>query len=337
VRYLSERIYAMEHGVSNLPPKFLERIEQLVPPNRKKEVLNAFCTQRTLSIRANTLKISADELERILVELGLSFERVLWNKKAFLLLNDSQKSLEILMKTDFYKNGYFYIQSLSSMIPALILAPQPNEKILDIAAAPGSKTTQIAALMQNTGEIVANDISKSRIYKLKANLKHQQVTNTKVICMPGQILWQKYPEYFDRSLVDAPCSLEGRINCYDPKTYKDWSTKRIKILSQRERFLLRSAVSATKPGGIIVYSTCTLAPEENEEVIDWLLQKEKSNLDLEPIELPGLKTDPAILHWGKHVYNSKIKNAIRVLPSTTMEAFFIVKIRKLRSNLINHS
>lgn len=325
----------MESGVSTLPPKFLERLEQLVPLMRKEEVLSAFCTQRPLSIRANTLKISADELEKRLLKMGLSLERVLWNKDAFLLLNDSKKILETLMKTEFYKNGYFYIQSLSSMIPPLILAPQSKEKILDIAAAPGSKTTQMAALMQNTGEIIANDISKSRIYKLKANLKHQQVTNTKVICMPGQILWKKYPEYFDRSLVDAPCSLEGRINCHDPKTYQDWSTKKIKILSQRERFLLRAAISATKPGGLIVYSTCTLAPEENEEVIDWLLQKEKDTLDLEPIDLPGLKTDPAILQWGKHIYNSKIKNTLRILPSATMEGFFIAKIRKLRSNVIN--
>ncbi len=325
----------MTNGLRNLPHKFLERLEQLIPKERKEEVFKAFCTTRPLSIRANTLKISADELERRLKEIGFSTERISWNKDTFLLLDDPEKTLDVLMNTEFYKKGYFYIQSLSSMIPPLVLSPRPNEKILDIAAAPGSKTTQIAALMQNTGEIIANDISKSRIYKLKANLKHQQVTNTKVICMPGQVLWKKYPEYFDRSLVDAPCSLEGMINCFDPKTYQDWSTKRIKILSQRERFLLRSAVSATRVGGIIVYSTCTLAPEENEEVIDWLLEKENGAIDLEPIDLPGLKTDPVILKWGKHVYNSKIKNAIRILPSATMEGFFIAKIRKLRSNLVN--
>ncbi|HSW89144.1 MAG TPA: RsmB/NOP family class I SAM-dependent RNA methyltransferase, partial [Candidatus Saccharimonadales bacterium] len=238
-----------------------------------------------------------------------------------------------LMETPLYKEGLLYIQSLSSMIPALVLNPHPKELVLDLAAAPGSKTTQMATMMRNTGILVANDISRARMYKLKANVANQSVTNTTFLNLPGQFIWKKYPEYFDRTLVDAPCSLEGRINCYDPKSYQDWSPKKVDLLSQKERFLLRSAISATKPGGIIVYSTCTLSPEENEEVIDWILKKEGDAIDIEPIEIKGLKSDEPIMQWRKQTFNPRIKNTLRIFPSSTMEGFFVAKIRKLKSTI----
>src|SRR5579864_5496666 len=275
----------MDSTIQNLPQKFLDRLPKIIPKENSEKILASFSQRKPSTFRANTLKISAGDLEKKLQEAGIKGEKVPWYTDAFILKNVPQKTL---METDIYKNGYIYIQSLSSMIPPLLLDPQPYEKILDITAAPGSKTTQIAAIMKNTGEILANDKSHIRNFKLKANLQSQGVTNTQVSQLPGQVIWKKLPEFFDRALVDVPCSMEGRFYTEDPKTYRDWSTIKIKFLEEQQKYILRSAISATKPGGIIVYSTCTLAPEENEGVIDWILKKEKDAIEIEEIFLPGL-------------------------------------------------
>lgn len=322
----------MNEALQKLPERFLERVAKIVPQEQKDEILETFCHKRPATFRANTLKISPEALTEKLKDLG-PFEKVPWSTNAFLIQRDRQETVDTLMATDLYKEGYFYIQSFSSMIPALVLDPQPEDMILDIAAAPGSKTTQMAAMMQNEGMIVANDISPNRIYKLKANLASQGVTNTSILRQPGEFIWKKYPEYFDKTLVDAPCSLEGRINCYDPKSYQEWSVKKVEILSQRERYLLRSAISATKPGGLIVYSTCTLAPEENEEVIDWILKKEGDAIVTEKIAIQGLPESQPVMQWRKKIFNPQVKNTMRIFPSKTMEGFFVAKIRKVRSTI----
>ena len=126
--------------------------------------------------------------------------------------------------------------------------------------------------------------------------------------------------------------MEGRIQCDDPKTYEDWSTKKIKQLSMLQKYLLRSAISATKPGGIIVYSTCTLEPEENEEVIDWVLKREGDAIELEEISQPGVSLKPGLNGWNKP-FNEQVQKAARITPSETMEGFFIAKIRKVKSTL----
>ncbi len=240
-----------------------------------------------------------------------------------------------LMETELYKNGYLYVQSLSSMIPPLVLNPKPDEKVLDLTAAPGSKTTQIAALMHNTGEILANDKSHVRIYKLKANLELQGVTNTQVTQLPGEILWKKLPEFFDKTLVDVPCSMEGRFYTEDEKSYRDWSTNKVKLLQETQKFLLRSGIGCTKVGGTIVYSTCTLSVEENEEVINWILQKEKGNVVLEQIEINGLPTEKSIITWrDKKPFDPSIAKTMRILPSELMEGFFVAKLRKIASNYL---
>jgi 16S rRNA (cytosine1407-C5)-methyltransferase len=218
------------------------------------------------------------------------------------------------------------------MIPALVLNPQPHEKILDLCSAPGSKTTQIAALMKNTGELTANDLSYKRLFKLKENLKHMEVTNAKVLNLPGESFWKNLPEYFDRSLVDVPCSMEGRIRVNEPKTYQDWSPKKIKQLSKLQKYLLRSAISATKVGGTIVYSSCTLSPEENEEVIEWVVSKTPAALSVEPIHLPNVKLKNGLETWKKKQFNFT-KNCARIIPSAKMEGFFIAKIYKVASTL----
>ncbi len=314
----------------NLPEAFRQRLQEIIPPDTLENVLASFCSHRPTTIRTNTLKTTPLELIQHLTKQGVQTVPVPWSNLAFIV---EKPSLRQLSELQLYKEGHFYVQSLSSQIPPLVLDPKPGEIILDIAAAPGSKTTQMAAQMENTGTIIANDNSRIRLYKLRANLEMQGVTNTTVVHMHGQVLWEKYPEYFDRSLVDVPCSMEGRFDCSEPKSYEFWSTKKIRELSERQRFLLRSAVSATKPGGSIVYATCTLAPEENEGVIDWILRKENGVVAAEYIDIPHVPLAPPVLQWKTKTYHEGAQYTKRILPSDTMEGFFVAKLRKLRSNM----
>lgn len=320
----------MENAWQVFPESFLERLKKIIPPEKYEDVLASFCQKRPTTLRANTLKISPAELQSELAKSEVSIEPVSGFENAFVLKN---VSLYQLSQHELYKNGSLYVQSLSSMLPPLILSPQPGERILDLTAAPGSKTTQMAAMMSNEGEITANDLSLVRLFKLQANLKMQGVTNTYARRGPGQHFWQKYPEYFDKTLIDAPCTMEGRFACDDPKTYDDWSMKKIKELSIRQCHLLRSAVSATKVGGTIVYSTCTLAPEENEQVVDWLLRKENGGVELVDIELGNIPTSPAVMSWEKKTFLPEIGKTVRILPSAPMEGFFVAKLQKTRSTI----
>lgn len=312
-----------------LPDQLVQRLTQLYPQHVG-DVMKGLDSQRLTTFRVNTLATTTTQLVELLMTQGVVVASLPWYRGAFVLKNDTRSAL---FQSQENQDGLFYVQGLSSMIPPLVLSPKPGETILDLAASPGSKTTQMAAMMENTGTIVANDISPSRIFKLKRNLTAQGVTNVTILSMPGSVLWRKFPEYFDRTLVDAPCSMEGRVHVEDPRTYRNWSIKKIKQLSKRQRWLLRSAVSATKPGGVVVYSTCTLAPEENEAVIDWLIAKEGDAVEIEEIHIRNLKTVAGIKKWQGVQYNPQVQRAARILPSQLMEGFFVAKIRKLASTV----
>ncbi len=320
----------MQIAVSLLPEEFLTRLHKLVSPDMYDSVILALSGTRPTTLRINTLKANPNDLISALQAAGFAFTPVSWYRDAFILTNGTQRALS---ETPQYKNGELYVQSLSSMLPPLILDPKPGDRVLDIAAAPGSKTTQMATMMKNRGEIVANDTSQTRIYRLKANMVLQGATIAHVSRDDGRSIWKRFPEYFDKTLVDVPCSMEGRFYTQDPKTYRDWSVKKVKDLSHLQRWLLRSAISATKPGGTIVYSTCTMSPEENEEVIQWVLEKERGNIVAEPVTLSGLHTDPAVLEWGTKKYDNTLNTSSRIYPTDLMEGFYIAKLKKLRSSV----
>jgi 16S rRNA (cytosine1407-C5)-methyltransferase len=269
-------------------------------------IFKGFSTKRSTTLRVNTIKTTRDEFEKAAGQLHVILQPVSWCAGAYVLVSPS---LRIFSETPLYTQGLCYIQSLSSMLPAIILNPQKGETVLDLCAAPGSKTSQMAAMMENSGEIVANDASHTRIYRLKANLERLGVSNTNIIHSVGQGLWQKYLNYFDKALVDVPCSMIGRIALDDPKTYQHWSIKKVRDLQEKQKYLLRSAVSATKQGGTIVYSTCTLSKKENEDVIDWIIKKENGVVILEETK--------------------------KIFPSELFEGFYIAKLKKI--NATNYS
>lgn len=316
----------MDQPWSLLPPLFLAQLRQIIPSEKLESVLSSFSVERFPSFRINTLKITAEEALRQLRQEGIDLEPVSWCEEAFVV---SREQKEKVGQSTLCQIGAVYAQSLSSILVSLVLDPKPLEEILDMCAAPGSKTSHIAALMENKGAIIANDASRGRLFKLQANLKTQSVLNTRTTCLPGEWLWKKYPAMFDRVLVDAFCSMEGRFVATDPLTFKDWKPAKGKLLSQKQKYLLRSAVACTKPGGIIVYSTCTLNPRENEEVVDWVLETEKGNVALEDSIVSGIESMHGLTEWNKKQYHYDLKKTIRILPSETMEGFFLAKLRKM--------
>lgn len=311
-------------STNQLPEEFVARLQAIIPQDNYVAVLNSFTQPKPISFRVNTLKADTEMVAERLRNQKLLIEPVTWYPDAFILISEKKR----LMETEEYKNCHVYIQNLSSMIPPLIMHPRTRDQICDMTAAPGSKTTQLAQLMQNKGTIVANDISRTRLFRLRANLKSLGVENTTVISIPGQALWKKYPGHFDKVLVDVPCTMEGRFSTLDPDSYKDWKPKKVKLLSKLQQHLLRSAVSITKPGGLIVYSTCTLEPEENEKVVDWILEKEAGNVMVEKIDLKLPEMQTGLTRWKKKTFDPQIIKTQRILPSETMEGFFVAALRK---------
>ncbi len=215
------------------------------------------------------------------------------------------------------------------MIPVVMLAPQPHEKLLDLCASPGSKTTQIACCLQNSPEIIAVEKIQVRMYKLAANLKLQGVEDVKTVLMDGSCVGKKYPDYFDKILVDAPCSSEAQFLVHDPRSFGYWSIRKVKEAAYKQRRLVFSALHALKTGGTLVYSTCTFSPEENESVIDWALTTFKESIEVVPVRLGIYDALQAGLNaWEGRVFHPAVRNTIRIIPNQCMEGFFCALIRK---------
>ena len=286
-------------------------------PEHAESVLLSLVKKNSVSIRVNTVKATSRQVEQALTRNNLAFSTVSWCSDAYIIENTTAK---VLTETTEYEAGHFYIQGLSSLVPTLALHPKPEEYILDITAAPGSKTSHIAALMNNTGKIIANDTSRTRLYKLEANMKRLGITNVSTSNHPGERLWEKYHNIYDKVLLDAPCSMEGMFEADDPKTYDHWSQKKVKRLAKQQRWLLRSALSCVKPGGIVIYSTCTISPEENEGVLEWLQRKYPHLATIEPLDV-----HPDLLQKAGP---TGVPGTLRLLPDEHFEAFFVARLRR---------
>ncbi len=314
------------------PPKplFIERMKLLLGKDFKEyeEILKK---PPVRSIRVNTLKISPEKLKERLENKGWEINQP-WKDhpevmivESTLLPGELGRALEHLL-------GYYYVQELASMLPIIALQPKPDETILDLCSAPGSKTTQIAAEIKNTGLIIANEISLGRIKILASNLERCGVTNTIITRKEGRALCNKLKLQnfeFDRILLDAPCSGEGTLRS-TPVTYQMWNPKTIKRLSRLQKQLFEAAFEILKVGGEIIYSTCTHAPEENEDVIDFALENFKDSISIEEIKLP-IKCRSGISKWQDKEYNNKVKQACRIYPQdNNTEGFFITKFRRVK-------
>ncbi len=297
----------------NFKERFLEHYSKLTEIDKFCE----YCLKPlNKSIRVNTLKISVNKLKNKLN--NYNFTQIPWCKEGFWIKGE-RTDLGNLLE---HSLGYFYIQEAASMIPPIVLNPEEEDLVLDLAAAPGSKTTQMAQLMNNKGLIIANDIKYDRLKALSINLQRLGIMNT-IITLNSNYSFKDMK--FDKILLDAPCSGSGAIR-KSLKTIKMWNPNMLINLSGTQKRLILNAYDSLKDNGVLVYSTCSVDPEENEAVINFLLKNRDAKL--EKINLNIKKTE-VILDYGKGHFNDEIKKCLRIWPQDNdTEGFFVAKIRK---------
>lgn len=226
-------------------------------------------------------------------------------------------------------SGRGYIQNAASWLPVLALTPEAGERILDLCAAPGGKSSHIQALANGQADLVCNDNSKPRLMKLQANLKRLNVS-AEYMLADARNLSRRQLEAFDKILLDAPCSGEGlmSLNLSDASLFDSWSVAHIRRLSDLQKRLILEAWRLLKPGGTLVYSTCTMAPEENEAVVDWLLRRQP-DARLVPTDIAPLSNRvPAVQSWNDRDLTHDLGGCLRLMPGTLTEAFFVAAFRK---------
>ncbi len=277
----------------------------------------------------NVLTGAVDSVLEELTADGFEVTAMTWPEGGY-FVPDTQRSA--LTRCSACLEGRIYVQNPSSMIPPVLLDPQAEDWVLDLAAAPGGKTIHLAALMANAGRISAVESVRSRFHRMRANLERNGVRNAQTYLKDGTKVWRQCPEQFDRVLLDAPCSSEGRFHTQDPAGHAYWSEKKIREMNRKQRRLMYSAVRCLKPDGVLVYSTCTFAPEENEAVIDRALEQFGPALEVESIALPDAHNVSAgLTRWQKAEYDQRVERGVRILPDGVMEAFFVAKLRKCGS------
>ncbi|WP_249226333.1 16S rRNA (cytosine(1407)-C(5))-methyltransferase RsmF [Entomohabitans teleogrylli] len=274
------------------------------------------------SIRINTLKISVSDFLALVEPYGWQLTPVPWCEEGFWIEREQEARFPLGSCVE-HLSGLFYIQEASSMLPvsALFAAGETPLRIMDMAAAPGSKTTQIAARMGNRGALLANEYSASRVKVLHANLSRCGVANAALTHFDGRVFGAALPESFDAILLDAPCSGEGVVR-KDPDALRNWSMESNLEIAATQRELINSAFHALRPGGMLIYSTCTLNREENQRVCQWLLEQYPDAVAVEALSdlFPGAReaaTREGYLHVFPQIFDS--------------EGFFVARLRKTKS------
>jgi NOL1/NOP2/sun family putative RNA methylase len=308
-------------------PLFLERMKNLLGKDFD-SYMEILKVEPVRSFRCNTLKISPEDLKKRLENKGWKIKLPFKNYPEVMIVDSILQPGELGRSIE-HILGYYYIQEIASMLPVLILNPKEGERVLDLCASPGSKTTQIAARMNNKGLLVANEVKFGRIKILAANTERCGVMNIVMTRKDGIALCKRFKNenfLFDKILLDAPCSGEGTIRS-TPKTLEMWNIKTIENLSKLQKSLIASAIEILKPNGELIYSTCTHAPEEDEEVVDFALKN--FDVKVEETVLP-LETREGITQWEDKEYSSQVKLAHRIYPQVAnTEGFFLVKLKKL--------
>ena len=295
-------------------PEFLVKklINQYGEPIFNK-IMEGYSKKRTTTFRVNTLKSNNIEIEKVLIEENIEFERSKISNQAYIVKNIDEKNLQEL---EIYKNGKIYLQSLSSMLPPIILDPKPNKDILDMAAAPGGKTTQIAALTNNKAHITACELNLIRAERLKYNLEKQGASS--VYCMQKDA--RNIDDFFsfDQILLDAPCSGSGTLNLNDKNLTKYFTEKLIQKSVKSQIALIKKALNILKTGCEMVYSTCSILQEENEDILNTILKTGKA--EIIQIENEYINNLPLL--------PTKLSGTLCIMPNELFEGFFVAKLRK---------
>ncbi|NJD02929.1 MAG: NOL1/NOP2/sun family putative RNA methylase [Ruminiclostridium sp.] len=284
-----------------LPAEFLDKMKRLLDGNEYDEFMNSYNEPRHYGLRVNTLKITVEEFLKI---SPFKLEPVPWTLDGFYYPEGENPG-----KHPYYHAGLYYIQEPSAMLPGAVLEAKPGEKVLDLCAAPGGKTIQIAAAMQNSGIIIANDINADRVKALVKNIELCGVRNAVVLNETPEKIASGFEGYFDRILVDAPCSGEGMFR-KDEDAARSWESFKCETCSGMQKTILEHVDRMLKPGGSLVYSTCTFSPEEDERMISYFLNLQNNYEIAEIPKTAGMQ--PGRPEWSDG--NPKLAGTVRLWP-----------------------
>ena len=312
--------------MGSLPSILLERWRRILPEEAVAAAIEAHALQPpraspTTTLRLNPLRGDPDETRAQIEASGARVVDVPWSKQALIV----HASVADLQRLPAHSDGDFHIQSLSSIATSVAFDPRPGESVLDLCAAPGSKTSHIAALMGNRGRLVAVEASRPRFFRLREVLRSLGA-EAELHLARGEQFARANRGCFDRVLVDAPCSAEGRILAGEADAAADWSLAKVRRLASAQKSLLHAGIDALRDGGTLVYSTCTLAPEENELVLARALERYRDSIEIIDTGLPAALGAPGLDSLDCQSLPSELRHARRLLPP--LEGFFIARVRR---------
>jgi NOL1/NOP2/sun family putative RNA methylase len=288
------------------------------------EATNMLTRGTSQSLRINPLRGNVATTLEELRSLDWQGQSVAWAENCFTL----DSPIEPIRDSQVAAEGRVFIQNAASWLPVLALSPEAGNEILDVCAAPGGKTSHIAAITNNQAIITANDNSRPRLAKMRANFERLGVNCARTTLFDAtQIARKLEGRQFDKILLDAPCSGEGMMRLGSDKDFDTWSVAHIKRLQQLQKKIISQAWKLLAPGGTLVYSTCTMAPEENEAVVDYLLRTHPE-AELAPLNLPLPNAVSALQEWNNRPFANDLSYCLRLTPSQNIEAFFVAKITK---------
>ena len=306
--------------------KSLARYRELLEPLNFSLLLEELGSPLVGGLRLNPLKVQPANLQTWCTRYGWKTEPVPFCPSGFrLLIRDTNPG-----STLEHRMGAFYLQDVASMLPPELFNFDHMEKplILDMAASPGGKTTHLIARTEDMGLVISNDGSHSRIPALRSVLQSWGTVNTAITCLPGESFGRNFPEFFDAVLLDAPCSMDG-LRATDAHPLRSITDSERASLAHRQTALLRSALQAVRLGGQVVYATCTLAPEENEAVLDTILGMYPGKVEVDDLSIEKNISAPAMIKDGNRDFHPTIRNAFRLWPNTFRTAgFFTARLRK---------
>lgn len=286
-------------------------------------VFDSFSQDKKSALRINTLKAPLNDTFNLLRERNIALSAISWSECSFIL--EDKSAITRLAES---RDGLFYIQNLSSQLTVVAMQPQAGNFILDLAAAPGGKTSYIAQLMNNQGKISAVEPVKDRYYRLIANLKNLGVSIARCYNKDGRVVGKLCQEWFDQVLLDAPCSSMAQIDFRNEESYQHWNYKKVKDCSRKQKHLIESAFQSLKPAGEMIYSTCSWMVEENEMVVDHLIKTFPEQVEILPIEMPITNYLNGLRQYEEHTFDEQVALSIRIVPNDYFEAFYMVKIKK---------
>ena len=302
----------MNEGV---PAYLAELLTNQYGEETAQRIAEGFQAQRAVTLRANRLKADVKTVQEKLEAAGIKTQRVSWSEDALIVENAREEALTAL---DLYENGEIYLQSLSSMIPPLLLGAKENENILDMAAAPGGKTTQIAALTGNRAMITACEMNKIRADRLRYNVERQGATRVTVMNIDSRNLDDLFS--FDRILLDAPCSGSGTVQLGNPRSKGQFNAVNLGKTTKAQSALLDKALRLLRKGGEMIYSTCSVLAQENEDIVRRALKK--GNCEIVPLDLAAFDSVPQL--------PVTIPGTLCVMPDSLHEGFYVAKIRRTK-------